>query len=369
MVKLYDARTKVHQHPTLVVAIPVCNEAQHLGRCLEALSSQNSVRLDHILLFLNNCTDASASIANHFPIHKTTRLHVIEQDLAASFANAGYARRIAMDFAYDLVGDSGILMTTDADSEVDPNWVAATLKVMAGGVNVVAGWVELDPIDWGQLPLRLHEDDARECLYDGLCDEINAWLDPDPWDPWPRHTQNSGSSIALTAEVYRRCGGVPAVASGEDRALISALYAVDARIRHAPEVRVSVSGRTVGRAVGGMAETIHRRLATPDLYLDERLEPAATCTSRALARAELRRLFDGTEVDVGPLAHRLKIAPQIILDQLSCKHFGTAWKAVEALTPQLCRRPVAVCDLPGEMASARKILRASYMRTGIEEIL
>ena len=38
----------------------------------------------------------------------------------------------------------------------------------------------MHPVKWGAIPARLHEDDARECAYDALCDEIHAILDPDP---------------------------------------------------------------------------------------------------------------------------------------------------------------------------------------------
>src|ERR1700761_2329771 len=119
--------------------------------------------------------------------------------------------------------------------------------------------------------------------------------DPDPADPWERHTQHSGASIAITAQAFARCGGVPDVSSSEDRALIAALRRVDARIRHSPNVHVTVSGRTVGRAAGGMAETIRRRMIAPDLYIDDRLEPAADCARRAWARAEARRCYHGAD--------------------------------------------------------------------------
>ena len=134
-----------------------------------------------------------------------------------------------------------------------------------------------DPARGGRARVRLRR----------VCDEIGARLDPDPWDPLPRHTQNSGASIAVTVAAYRRAGGIPAAILGEDRAFFAALRRIDARIRHSPACHAVVSGRAEGRAAGGMAETIRRRLRTPDLLLDERLEPAADCTRRA----HLRRLF------------------------------------------------------------------------------
>jgi hypothetical protein len=108
-----------------------------------------------------------------------------------------------------------------------------------------------------------------ECGYDKLLDQIHALLDPDPFDPWPRHTEHSGASLAVTLEAYRRAGGIPPMAVGEDRAFAEALRRVDAHIRHAPTVRVIVSGRIIGRAAGGMADTICRRLTRPDEMLDE----------------------------------------------------------------------------------------------------
>ena len=192
-----------------------------------------------------------------------------------------------------LAGLDGVLLTTDADGQVDPDWLAANLQCLADGADAVAGWVDLHPIEWGAIPRALHEDDARECAYDRLCDEIHGLLDPDPADPLPRHTQHSGASIAVTAAAFARCGGVPAIPSGEDRALIAALRRVDARIRHAPEVHVSVSGRTEGRSEGGMADTIRRRLAKPDEYIDDRLEPALDC-------ARAGREPDGAAPCLGP---------------------------------------------------------------------
>jgi hypothetical protein len=326
----------------LVAAIPARDEAERIGPCLDALDRQTGAQLDHIVLLLNNCTDATAAIARAARLRRGTTLHVIERQLPPHQANAGHARRLALQAAARLAGAEGVLLTTDADGQVDHHWAAANLAALHAGADVVAGWVELDPIEWGNIPPVLHEDDARECAYDALCDEIHARLDPDPADPMPRHTQNSGASIAVTAAAYARSGGVPDIASGEDRAFIAALRRVDARIRHAPEVHVTVSGRTEGRSKGGMADTIRRRLGAADLYLDERLEPAADCARRARRRAELRRAYRN-----GDLA-----------DHLATPYFGAAWEGVEAASPALVRRRVRVAELPAQMEAATAILRA-----------
>jgi hypothetical protein len=80
-------------------------------------------------------------------------------------------------------------------------------------------------------------------------------------------------------------GGIPAVVSGDDRAFVEALWRIDARIRHDPAIEVTVSGRIVGRARSGMADTIRRRIVRQDEFADESLEPAEF----ALLRYSLRR--------------------------------------------------------------------------------
>ena len=340
-----------------IVAIPARDEADRIGPCLEALDAQCGARFGHILLFVNNSADGTVDAARSVALHPRTQLHVIECILPPEQANAGTARRLAMQAAAALAGPNGVLLTTDADGLVDPDWLAANLAALRAGADVVAGWVELHPIEWGMIPNKLHEDDARECAYDTLCDEIHARLDPDPHDPLPRHTQHSGASIAVTAAAYARCGGVPAVPSGEDRALMAALRRVDARIRHAPEVHVTVSGRIVGRAPGGMADTIRRRMTRPDPYLDDRLEPAADCARRAWCRRALRRLYDDPTADAGDLAAQLCLPARSLWPLLRTAAFGAAWEAVEAVSPALRRRLVAVTDVAAQTAAANAILR------------
>jgi hypothetical protein len=347
----------------LVVAIPVRDEAERIGACLTALAQQNEVRQAvHIVLLVNNTTDGSAAVARATPMPAGTTLHVLERSLPPGQANAGYARRLAMQEAARLAGPDGVLLTTDADGRADADWLAANLAALDAGADAVAGWVDLDPTEWSRIPLPLHEADARECAYDGLCDEIHARLDPDPHDPMPRHTQHSGASIAVTARAYRGAGGIPAVASGEDRAFLAALRRNDARIRHAPGCHVTVSGRIVGRAAGGMADTIRRRLLTPDEFLDDRLEPAVHCARRAALRRRFRAAFDDGWVG-DDLAAAVGLDRPLLATLLAQGTFGSAWADIEACSPVLRRRRVAVADLPAQMARATEIcaaLRAAH---------
>lgn len=351
---LPDASRPAAPAGPVVVALPVKDEEDRIASCLEALDNQVGEGADHIVLLLNNCSDGTASIVRGLQPRLAYQLHVKEVQLPAAIASAGYARHLAFEEASKLAGNNGILLTTDADGRVDPDWVSANLAALYAGADAVAGWAELDPLDWGAIPLRLHEDDARECAYDAVCDEIHALLDPDPYDPMPRHTQASGASLCVTAAAYRAAGGMPTIPSGEDRAFIAALRRVDARIRHAPECRVLVSGRVEGRAVGGMADTIRRRLSATDPYLDDRLEPAEDCARRASLRRLARQAYEA-ERDLPASEILFGLDERVARALMNRSTFGSAWADLERVSPRLLHRRVATADLPRQQGRAEAI--------------
>jgi glycosyltransferase involved in cell wall biosynthesis len=342
------------------VAIPVRDETEWIGKCLAALSRQ-SIAADHVVLLLNNCTDGTAEVVKAFPA-APHRLHIVECNLEAPSASAGVARGLATKYAASLITE-GMILTTDADAEVPVNWIEANLQAIEEGADAVCGRAVIDPIEALFIPQHLHEDDAREVAYGQLLDEIASIILPDPADPWPRHTEDSGASIAITASMFRHIGGVPCLSSGEDRALIARLRLIDARVRHDPQISVVVSGRIEGRAPGGMAETIRRRIVKQDELVDDRIEPA----SAALRRLKLKRLFsvlwhEPTESRLRQLSKRLAIDASVIVEGMSAPYLGQGWSQVEQASPLLSQRRVRFVDLPREMAIAEGFLRHLFNR-------
>jgi hypothetical protein len=350
---------------SLVVAIPVKDEAERIASCLRALSRQSGISQHQIVLLLNNCTDDSAAVVKDLAPNLPIPVHQFEVTLPPEHAYAGYARRLAMQAAEDFVAPQGVLLTTDADACVYPNWIATNLFALREGADAVAGCIEINPAEAALIPPKLHQDDARECAYAALLDEIDARLDWDPADPWPRHSEQSGASIAVTVDAYRRAGGIPWVPLGEDRAFFEALRRIDARIRHTPEVRVVVSGRILGRAAGGMADTIRRRIVKPDDMLDDRLEPALNAAWRARLRRFVRKAWS-TRDAFGPLMPILSQAllmPSVeIWKLLSLPHFGAAWSEIETRSATLVKRRVPVVDLEHETEHALSILDTYFQR-------
>ncbi|WP_050801403.1 glycosyltransferase [Gluconobacter morbifer] len=266
-----------------IVVIPVCNEEEHIAPCLFALAAQKHPP-DKVVLWINNTTDdthhQAVSLADRLPFE----LETVTVFYDPSVASAGVARRDAIAHAARTASPDAILLTTDADSKVADDWMDSILAAFIRyPVEAVFGHVLLFPEEHRKIPPHLHEDEKSERAYGALLEQIGLLLSPEPHDPWPRHLEHSGASIAVTHQAWRKAGGIPDVSSGEDREFYRALRQKGIPVRHAPEVKVYVSARLQGRARGGMAETLARRLIAQDEHIDDAFEPV----SRRLLR--LRR--------------------------------------------------------------------------------
>ena len=345
-----------------IAAVPACNEAAWIERCLLALGRQQNGSLDRIVVLVNNSSDATASLARAVQPALDCPVDVIEHCFAPEQKSAGFARRFAMQCAADWVPADGVLLCTDADSQVAQDWLSNNLFHVRQGADAVAGRAIIDPVDAAAIPVSLHEDDARECAYTALLNEIDSVIDPEPADPWPRHSEHSGASICVTTSAYRRAGGIPALPVGEDRGFFQALRRIDASIRHAMDVTVTVSGRIQGRATGGMADTIRRRMIAPDPFLDDALEPAANRAQRARLRARARRLHRNGGIVAG-LAGPLGMSVAALERALGHDAFGFAWEQIEAQAGRLRRVLVPSSAVRHETARARAILAALRERS------
>lgn len=350
-----------------VVAIPVKNEAERLRACLAALADQRD-RLGRptkrdgfgIVMFANNCTDGSGSLARALGDELSLALRVVEVSLLPGAAHAGNARRAAMDAALDWLAEWGarddVIMTTDADSRVSPHWIASNIEAIHAGADLVLGQIRLDE-DGDLLPEALHRRGQLESEYEALLTELDARIDPLPYDPWPRHATISGASIAIRRKAYEEVGGLPRVPLGEDKALVAALMRIDARIRHAPDVLVTTSGRCEGRAPGGVADTLRLRSDDPEALCDETLEPLRVALRRVKWRRQLRQLWDaGDFAGDGAWTRALQISDRCAIRAREALCFGAAWREIEYASLRLSRRPLSPAELPGQIALARQAL-------------
>jgi hypothetical protein len=167
----------------------------------------------------------------------------------------------------------------------------------------------------------------------------------------------SGATLGITRSAYCRVGRLPRVPLGEDKALIALLSRQDARIRYCPAVHVVTSGRTQGRAPGGVADTLAIRSREPDAFCDEALEPFRTAFARAAWRGRLRRLHGAGRLALDQdWAAELEIPARDVNDIIQESTFGATWALIEDRSPLFARRLLRPAELPGQIVIARRWL-------------
>lgn len=239
------------------VCIPARNEAEHIGTLIEALSKQ-TIQSFAVAICVNNSTDTTRSTALLATLRCNPgfQLHIVQCEFEPNLAHAGSARRAAMDMGADILSPDGLLISTDADCRPPSNWVEANLAHFAPD-RIIGGRIDLDELDAGTAPaifMLRRRFDAYWQAVRAIEDEI----DPVSWDMPPRHGDHTGASLALSVDLYRRAGGVPLLATGEDRALVETAIKVGGKLVHPNAVWTRASSRTAGRANGGMAAEMQR---------------------------------------------------------------------------------------------------------------
>ncbi len=250
---------------TVAVAIPVKNEDGYLPACLDALdlaAGRYGGRVT-IVAMANNCTDRTVEIlATWRPRHATLAWAAVS--LLPGARHAGWARRLAFDAAADLLPhDTDLLLSTDADTNVAPDWIVRAAAHIDAGNDAVAGRALTLRSDRAMLGTTARRRLDQLGRYYTALDYLRAVGAPVADDPWPRHYYEGGASIAMTRAVYRRIGGAPTPPVAEDRALFDRIRQVGGRVRHPLDVRVFTSCRIAGRAPGGMADAVARWIDQP----------------------------------------------------------------------------------------------------------
>ncbi|MBP0495842.1 glycosyltransferase [Pararoseomonas indoligenes] len=276
--------------PALVVCIPARNEAERLPRLLRALAAQEGPAPLRVLVLANNCTDGTAEAARR-EAAPSLELRVEEAVLPPDRSHAGGARGLAMGrgaaWLREAGATDGVLLSTDADSEPPPHWVAANLAAIAAGAEAVGGAIRIAPEPGAAVPDWLQAAQARVARYWEAVRALAHAIDPLPYDPPPRHGDHTGASLAVTLAAFEAAGGVPAIPTGEDNALVTAIERNGGRLRHPPDVWIAVSAREDGRATGGMAGEVRRwremaESGAPHLLPDAAFWQALFMRNRAL---------------------------------------------------------------------------------------
>jgi hypothetical protein len=326
--------------------VPVRNEAETLRNTLEALAYQTDLhgrRFDpkryEIIVLANNCSDDSTDLANNFAAQNPDlALHVVEITLPPNQAYIGRVRKMLMDEAYhrlhSLGRRRGVIASTDGDSQVSSNWIAANLYEINRGVDAVGGRIIIQSSHRSTLHPDAKACYLREVGYRYLIAELESYLNPNFYDPFPRHFQHYGASLAVTVEMYALAGGLPAVRTPEDEAFYRALLRVNARFRHSPLVKVVTSARVTGRSEVGLANQLKQWTKTGSQAF--MVEPGEAVATRFRARHQLWVLwwcilkgYPSTQ-NIEELADTFGIDTQWLTQQLhQPQSFNTLFERIE----------------------------------------
>jgi hypothetical protein len=335
-------------HSSLLVSviIPAKDEASNLPATLQALATQTDLHgqpLDfasyEILVLANNCQDRTAAVVRKFAQqYPSLALYVAEVKLPPAEAHVGQARRLLMDEACrrleSVAGATGIIASTDADTRVAPTWLAATLSEIEAGADAVGGRIFPEQPALQKCPVRrTHLHDAAYRL---LRAHLEALLDPEPADPWPRHHQHYGASLALTVAAYRLVGGLPVVPFLEDEALWQALRRHDLQLRHSPAVQVSTSARYAGRVAVGLSWQLREWARMTRQQREPLVESGTALAAEWTARRKLRQLWEQAQQHPRAqwpscvrLAAVLSVPSSLLARQItSAPTFGLLWEWV-----------------------------------------
>lgn len=350
------------------VAVPARDEAARLPRLIEALGRQTwladegeisrgvSGRVLPVTIVLNNCRDGSAEAARLAGArHSRLRLDLVEIDFPEPQAHVGSARRLAMARALAAAGPAAagpavdaVVLTTDADAVPAPDWIDANLRALGAGADLVGGLIVGDQDEEALLGEGFARRARRQARHAFLADRLTALIDPLSFDPWPRHHDHTGASLAVRGSVYEAVGGLPALPFREDLGFIARARAGGFRLRHDPAVRVGVSARLEGRAPGGMADTLRAWVEAERDGVPQLGEAPEAIEARALLRAALRGL------DLEDRGARAFVARSFGIDAARLEGAARAGlnavALVEALAPD---EPDAAATVPVDRAIAR----------------
>ncbi|MDO4263927.1 MAG: glycosyltransferase [Deinococcus sp.] len=145
-------------HPATVVALPARNEEPDIRAALRALAGQRDglgrpLAVQAVLL-VNNTTDQTAALARH-EAEQWPQLQLAVRDERWSAAQGGVveARRRALNWAAQVAGEGGVIVSTDADTQPAPDWLwQLTAPLRSGQAQASAGRILLDPAERAALP-------------------------------------------------------------------------------------------------------------------------------------------------------------------------------------------------------------------------
>lgn len=290
----------------VAICIPVRDEAERLAACLAAVEDAAiGCADDHIgvVVVVNNSVDQSAAIALDWASRARCPALVCVVELPGRTANVAHARALAFDLALEMAAPDAVLLTTDGDTRVAPEWAHHLATAVRGCGAMAAGTITADPAELACLPPQARATGKLEA--DLKAAYRAAWHAILPGTQCIPLISAGGANMAMSAAAYRDVGGLPTAGRNEDRAMVAAMLRAGRPVVAAPRAVAVTSCRLDARAIHGMAEALLERCHSADPRLDEVLTEFDHFLALALAYGVLSGRL--AYVDPDDVAGRLSV--------------------------------------------------------------
>jgi glycosyltransferase involved in cell wall biosynthesis len=220
------------------VLIPARNEEELLPRCLSSILAARSklprAASCDIVVAVDSSTDRTRSIAE-------TMLRGRGIVVATDAGAVGQARAVAAAAALERERGPRTrcwLANTDADCVVPTDWLTKQLWLAEENVHAIAGTIDVDSF-------AEHHASVREKF------RTTYLIRPDG-----SHPHVHGANLGVRADAYLQAGGWSDLSTAEDHDLWNRLLQLNCKHISTNQIRVSTSGRRVGRAPHGFAQAL-----------------------------------------------------------------------------------------------------------------
>lgn len=221
------------------VVVPARDEEDLIAACLDSvLVALAAVAVEAaVCVVLDRCTDRTGARAAAVFRGGPVALGVVSHDGSGGIGSARNRGAGWLTTRLAAHPPSAVwLLSTDADTVVDPGWVRDHLRHAADGADAVAGLADLDD--------ERHLSPAARLAYSRILGDGTRG---------DGHAHVYGANLGVRADVFHAVGGFPSVPHGEDHGLVARLRAAGHDVVTALDGRVRTSGRLRGRADDGLA--------------------------------------------------------------------------------------------------------------------
>ncbi|MBM6403007.1 glycosyltransferase family 2 protein [Phycicoccus sp. CSK15P-2] len=207
---------------TLWVVVPAFDEEARLPDTLAALAAQTDRDL-HLVVVDNGSRDRTGEVARAFAATAPFPVTVLDEPEKGVGCAVDTGVRHAMGHGARHVA------RTDADCLPRPDWAARARAALDDGAELVCGGIVARQDENGRL---------RRLAFAGM---VRLAATFGRWRPANRgreyrtpYTMHAGNNMAMTTDLYQRCGGMPRRPSPTDRTFLNRVRRVTDRVVQCP---------------------------------------------------------------------------------------------------------------------------------------